>query len=261
MQRQWGLKTRVNVTLGENAALYHTKGNVRRLPPIPRSNDDSHAPTVLCTCTNSQIPSIGSSTSAVTKGASFSPTGVWNVSMLKDAILHSQLSLSTDLLCAWPETRGSNMLCITTLCIGSIYYSHTHVSKHLCIGVFLGDMSGEVVFAIELEMAHPALVLKGGIVPVFPLVSYPSPNVCKPLTTNWANLTPRQVTATEMMIHVLVHRNIHLLIHTTEISVLWELASVSHSEGRETVCTIHIGMQIRQSSTCPTEQKHDSFWH
>ena len=147
------------------------------------------------------------------------------------------------------------------LCIGSICYSHTHVSKHLCIGMFLGDMSGEVVFAIELEMTHPALVLKGGIVPVFPLVSYPSPNVCKPLTTNWANLTPRQVTATEVMIHVLVHRNIHLLIHTTEISVLWELASVSHSEGRETVCTIHIGMQIRQSSTCPTEQKHDSFWH
>lgn len=139
-------------------------------------------------------------------------------------------------------------------------HPHTHVSKHLCIGVFLGNMSGEVVFAIELEMAHPALMFKGGIVPVFPLVSYPSPNVCKPLTTNWTNLTPRQVTATEVMIHVLVHRNIHL-IHTTEISVLWELASVSHSEGRETVCTIHIGMQIRQSSTCPTEQKHDSFWH
>ena len=116
------------MTLGENAALYNTKGNVRRLPPIPRSNDNSHALTVLCTCTNSQIPSIGSSTSAVTKASSFSPTGVQNVSMLKDAILHSQLSLSMDLLCARPETHGSKILCITThVCALVAFTIHTHM--------------------------------------------------------------------------------------------------------------------------------------
>lgn len=191
-------------------------------------------------------------------------------------------------LCKFPQQI--NVLCVTrkkhTSYLTSIHWYHPHIppwclstvlsthsstviytnssthrclKTHLCIRVFLGNMSGEVVFAIELEMAHPALVFKGGIVSVFPLVSYPSPNVCKPLATHWTNSTPRQVTATKVMTHVLVHRNINLLIHTLKISVLQELAPVSHSEGRETVCIIHTGMQTRQSSTCPTEQKHVSF--
>lgn len=81
-------------------------------------------------------------------------------------------------------------------------------------------MSCKVVFAVKLAIAHPALVSKQGIVTMFPLVSYPSPHVCEPLTAHRTNLTPRQVTDTWALIHMLIHRNVNLLIHTLKTNVL-----------------------------------------